>query len=105
MTSVHGRLNRGCQSNYETSKHGLETLSDSLRLEMKKFDVKVIVIEPGMFGSCTSVQSKEMVSIDKKFTLSKLIVHDLNLSYIDYAYISINVYVLNNILTFILSNN
>ncbi|XP_053407152.1 D-beta-hydroxybutyrate dehydrogenase, mitochondrial-like [Mercenaria mercenaria] len=60
ITSVHGRLSRACQSNYETAKHGIETLSDSLRLEMKKFDVKVIVIEPGMYGLCTSVQSKEM---------------------------------------------
>ncbi|XP_060567762.1 D-beta-hydroxybutyrate dehydrogenase, mitochondrial-like isoform X1 [Ruditapes philippinarum] len=60
VTSVHGLLSRPCQSNYETAKHDFETLSDSLRLEMKKFGVKVIVIEPGMYGTCTSVQSKAM---------------------------------------------
>ncbi|XP_045171485.2 D-beta-hydroxybutyrate dehydrogenase, mitochondrial-like [Mercenaria mercenaria] len=40
ITSVHGLMTLPVQSNYETAKHGVETLSDSLRLEMKKFGVK-----------------------------------------------------------------
>jgi NAD(P)-dependent dehydrogenase (short-subunit alcohol dehydrogenase family) len=51
------------QSNYETAKHGIETLSDSLRLEMIKFGVNVSIVEPGMYGRCTSVLSTEMVSL------------------------------------------
>ncbi|WAR19586.1 LOW QUALITY PROTEIN: RDH16-like protein [Mya arenaria] len=41
VTSVLGRISRPRWSNYHVSKHGLETLSDSLRLEMAKFGVKV----------------------------------------------------------------
>ncbi|XP_045171463.2 D-beta-hydroxybutyrate dehydrogenase, mitochondrial-like [Mercenaria mercenaria] len=61
ITSVHGRMTLPGQSNYETAKHGVETLSDSLRLEMKKFGVKVSIVEPGMYGRCTSVHNTAVV--------------------------------------------
>ncbi|KAL4238949.1 (2R 3R)-2 [Mactra antiquata] len=61
ITSVHGLMCTPGQSTYETTKHGMETLSDSLRLEMSKFDVKVIVVEPGMFGRVTSICNEAMI--------------------------------------------
>lgn len=40
---------------YCITKYGLEAFSDALRLEMKKFNVKVSLIEPGNFLSATNV--------------------------------------------------
>jgi len=62
ITSVHGRFNGPRQSNYETAKHGLETVSDSLRMEMRKFGVKVIIVEPGAYGYMTSIENEDMVN-------------------------------------------
>lgn len=61
ITSVHGRMTLPGQSNYETAKHGVETMSDSLRLEMIKFGVKVSIVEPGMYGRSTSIQNQAVV--------------------------------------------
>ncbi|WAR19584.1 BDH-like protein, partial [Mya arenaria] len=46
VTSVHGRMSIPRWSTYDVTKHGLETLSDSLRLEMAKFGVRVSIVEP-----------------------------------------------------------
>lgn len=62
ITSVHGRLCLNRLSNYAVAKHALETVSDSLRMEMMKFGVKVAIIEPGMFAAGTSVWSDATVS-------------------------------------------
>ena len=43
---------------YCISKFGVEAFSDALRLEMKQFNVKVIVIQPGNFMSVTNVASR-----------------------------------------------
>ncbi|XP_060567765.1 D-beta-hydroxybutyrate dehydrogenase, mitochondrial-like [Ruditapes philippinarum] len=61
MSSVRGRVYEPCQGNYETAKHGIETLSDSLRLEMVKFGVKVIIIEPGDFSNATAIGSEPQI--------------------------------------------
>ncbi|KAL4238948.1 hypothetical protein ACF0H5_003652 [Mactra antiquata] len=66
ITSVHGRMALPEQSNYEVAKHGIETMTDSLRLEMQKFDVKVCIIEPGKFGRCTSIQNKSVIQRQTK---------------------------------------
>ena len=47
MSSLAGKLSQPMMSAYCSSKHALEALSDSLRMELAVFDVKVIVIEPG----------------------------------------------------------
>lgn len=61
ITSVRGRLREPRQCCYSSSKHMTEKLSDTLRLEMKKFGVKVVIVEPGNFGHCTSIGNDIMV--------------------------------------------
>lgn len=63
ITSVHGRFDGPRQSNYEVAKHGLETISDSLRMEMKKFGVHVSLVEPGQYGYMTSIENEDMVGV------------------------------------------
>ncbi|XP_033733591.1 D-beta-hydroxybutyrate dehydrogenase, mitochondrial-like [Pecten maximus] len=59
MSSVRGRFSWPGASVYSVTKYGIETLSDSLRLEMKKFGVNVSIIEPGQFSAATSVFGPE----------------------------------------------
>ncbi|XP_052765887.1 retinol dehydrogenase 16-like [Mya arenaria] len=63
VTSVHGRMSIPRWSTYDVTKHGLETLSDSLRLEMAKFGVRVSIVEPGQYGFVTSIQNEEMTNL------------------------------------------
>ena len=49
-------------SAYHVTKHALETYSDSLRLEMVKFGVKVSVVLPGNYGAATACQDSIQVS-------------------------------------------
>ena len=69
MSSAKGQLSLPGNSAYGITKYGLETLTDVLRLEMERFDVKAIVIEPGNFGGATGMLSKATVS----FTMSLLL--------------------------------
>lgn len=48
VSSVAGRVTFPFQSVYHTSKWAVEGLSESLRYELKPFDIKVKVVEPGM---------------------------------------------------------
>ncbi|XP_069118095.1 D-beta-hydroxybutyrate dehydrogenase, mitochondrial-like isoform X2 [Argopecten irradians] len=61
VSSVKGRYSWPCNSVYIVTKHGIETLSDSLRLEMKKFGVNVSVIEPGAYDEATAISSPEQM--------------------------------------------
>ena len=63
VSSVRGRFSWPGYSTYKISKYAVETMSDSLRLEMVKFGVKVSLIEPGRYGGATSAASPEMVDI------------------------------------------
>ncbi|XP_060070619.1 D-beta-hydroxybutyrate dehydrogenase, mitochondrial-like [Ylistrum balloti] len=54
VSSVKGRYAWPSDSVYHVSKYGVETLSDSLRLEMRKFGVGVSVVAPGAFDAATS---------------------------------------------------
>jgi NAD(P)-dependent dehydrogenase (short-subunit alcohol dehydrogenase family) len=47
---------------YQTSKFGLEMMTDSLRLEMIKFGVVVSVVEPARYDASTSCSSPKMVN-------------------------------------------
>ena len=49
MCSIAGRLSVPLGGWYNAAKHAVETLSDSLRMEVARDGVKVILIEPGGF--------------------------------------------------------
>ncbi|XP_033735487.1 D-beta-hydroxybutyrate dehydrogenase, mitochondrial-like [Pecten maximus] len=57
ISSVKGRYAWPSDSVYHVSKYGVETLTDSLRLEMRKFGVGVSVVAPGSFDAATSCSS------------------------------------------------
>lgn len=51
ISSISGVLDWPMGGLYTMSKHAIETFSDTLALEMARFDVKVSAIEPGNFKS------------------------------------------------------
>lgn len=51
VSSIAGRVSTPLTGWYSASKHGLEAMSDALRMEVAQFGVKVILIEPGGFGT------------------------------------------------------
>jgi NAD(P)-dependent dehydrogenase (short-subunit alcohol dehydrogenase family) len=51
VSSIAGRVSAPLTGWYCASKQGLEGLSDALRMEVARFGVKVILIEPGGFGT------------------------------------------------------
>ena len=51
ISSISGILSGRLFGPYSMSKHAIEAFSDSLSIEMQKFDVKVSVVEPGNFKS------------------------------------------------------
>lgn len=62
VTSIKGLLSTPVNAAYNITKYGGETFSDIVRLEMRQFGVKVIVIEPGNFGAATGCINTEGVS-------------------------------------------
>ncbi|XP_052094556.1 D-beta-hydroxybutyrate dehydrogenase, mitochondrial-like [Mytilus californianus] len=67
VSSVIGRFSWPGFSNYVITKHGVETLTDSLRLEMAKFGVGVSMIEPGSYSHATGFTSDEVCERLKKY--------------------------------------
>ncbi len=51
VTSVAGRVSTSPLGVYAASKHALEALSDALAQEMKAFNVRVAVVEPGIIDT------------------------------------------------------
>lgn len=47
MSSVAGKIARPLSSIYDATKHALEAVSDGLHGELKRFGIRVLVIEPG----------------------------------------------------------
>ncbi|MFB6207796.1 MAG: SDR family NAD(P)-dependent oxidoreductase [Candidatus Nanohaloarchaea archaeon] len=47
MSSLAGKISAPFFGIYSATKHSIEAISDSLRLELEPFDVDVVVIEPG----------------------------------------------------------
>jgi NAD(P)-dependent dehydrogenase (short-subunit alcohol dehydrogenase family) len=51
VTSAAGRAGVPLMASYVSAKHGLEGLSDVMRLEFRQFGIQVAVIEPGFVGT------------------------------------------------------
>lgn len=58
VTSNKGRIGMPSNSAFCMTKYGQEGFTDALRMEMKKFGVKVITVEPGNFTGSTAMLSK-----------------------------------------------
>jgi len=64
MSSVFGRTTAPLTGWYAGSKHALEALSDSLRMEVASAGVKVILVEPGGFR--TGIWDEVSSQIDRR---------------------------------------
>ncbi|KAL4635874.1 D-beta-hydroxybutyrate dehydrogenase, mitochondrial-like [Arapaima gigas] len=62
VASIYGRMGNALRSPYCVSKYGVEAFSDCLRYEMKRWGVKVIVIEPGNFIAATGILNRDVVA-------------------------------------------
>lgn len=51
VSSIVGRVTVPLVGWYAASKHGLEAISDALRMEVAPFGIKVVLVEPGTFGT------------------------------------------------------
>lgn len=51
MSSVGGRVYFPLGAWYHASKHAIEGFSDSLRLELQEYNIKLVVIEPGLIAT------------------------------------------------------
>lgn len=63
MGSIGGRIALPFLSPYSASKFAMEAIADSLRLELKRFNVTVSIIEPGSVD--TPIWEKSRVEADK----------------------------------------
>ena len=59
ISSVAGRLSTPLMGWYCASKHALEAVTDALRIEVEADGVRVVLVEPGMFGTDIWSASKE----------------------------------------------
>ena len=59
VSSVAGRLSTPLMGWYSASKHALEALTDALRIEVQQDGIRVMLIEPGMFGTDIWSAAKE----------------------------------------------
>jgi NAD(P)-dependent dehydrogenase (short-subunit alcohol dehydrogenase family) len=48
MSSIAGRVSNPLMGPYSSSKHAIEAISDSFRLELAPFGIRVVIIEPGI---------------------------------------------------------
>ena len=51
ISSIAGRMSTPLMGWYCASKHALEAVTDALRMEVEADGVRVVLIEPGMFGT------------------------------------------------------
>ena len=61
VSSVMCRYSAQRESVYHLSKAGVESMSDSLRLEMRALGVGVSIIEPGKYDAATTCSDPEIV--------------------------------------------
>ena len=59
VSSVAGRLSTPLMGWYCASKHALEAVTDALRMEVEADGIRVVLVEPGMFGTDIWSAAKE----------------------------------------------
>lgn len=57
LSSILGRSVEHYSAPYCITKFGIEAFSDALRLEMRPFNVKVCIVEPGNYLAATNITS------------------------------------------------
>lgn len=57
VSSVQGKFAIPYRSAYSASKHALQAFSDSLRSEVKKDNVKVLLVSPGYINTALSLNA------------------------------------------------
>jgi NAD(P)-dependent dehydrogenase (short-subunit alcohol dehydrogenase family) len=62
MSSIAGRISSPIMGPYSSSKHALEAISDSMRLELYPFGVAVVMIEPGYIETSMNRTAAELSS-------------------------------------------
>ena len=62
VSSIAGKIALPLMGPYASSKHALEGLSDSLRLELAPFGIRVVLIEPGFIPTNMSSTSLDLSS-------------------------------------------
>ncbi|HXW55784.1 MAG TPA: SDR family oxidoreductase [Candidatus Cybelea sp.] len=62
MSSIAGKIASPIMGPYSSSKHALEALSDSLRLELYPFGIAVVLIEPGYIPTSMNRTASELSS-------------------------------------------
>ena len=60
VTSVAGKISNSPLGAYAASKHALEALSEALAQEVKPFNIKVMIVEPGIINT----QMAQDISVD-----------------------------------------
>ncbi|KAJ9589699.1 hypothetical protein L9F63_017105, partial [Diploptera punctata] len=64
MSSGMGRRCAPGRASYCITKYGVEALSDCLRFEMRRWDVNVVIVEPGNFVNATGVFTPDSIRRD-----------------------------------------
>jgi len=59
VSSIAGRMSTPLMGWYCASKHALEAVTDALRMEVEPDGVRVVLVEPGMFGTDIWSAAKE----------------------------------------------
>ncbi len=62
LRSIRGHMGLPIQGLYSASKFAIEGYCEALRLELKAFNIKVIVIEPGDFSTGFTAQRKSVAN-------------------------------------------
>lgn len=66
VTGSNGKIGIPCNSAFCMTKYGQEGFTDVLRMEMRKFGIKVITVEPGNFSASTAMLNKSKLSVYEK---------------------------------------
>lgn len=64
VSSIYGLISTPLSGWYQACKHGLEAVSDALRMEVARDGIRVILIEPGGFD--TGIWEQSASSVDRR---------------------------------------